>query len=150
MRRKGRMVALRRMARSQEKINESQELTTQDDIVLSISPRRDDEERRGWKRRKNGNPDSWEWKGGDWGIRVAKGNFKLRYLCRGWNTQRDHTCKLPRYRSPCSKSPSRSISLTMVLISFDSSCLIQNMIFDQVYFQGNKRIARWTKNWKKL
>jgi len=59
-----RMVALRRMARSQEKINESQELTIQDDIVLSIPPRRDDEERRGWKRRKNGNPDSWEWKGG--------------------------------------------------------------------------------------
>lgn len=48
------MVALRRMARSQEKINESQELTTQDDIVLSIPPRRDDEEKRGRKRRKNG------------------------------------------------------------------------------------------------
>lgn len=41
------MMALRGMARSQEKINESQELTTQDDIVLSIPPRRDDEEKRG-------------------------------------------------------------------------------------------------------
>lgn len=50
------MVALRRMARSQEKINESQELTIQDDIVLSIPPRRDDEEKRGRKRRKNGIP----------------------------------------------------------------------------------------------
>lgn len=50
------MVALREMARSQEKINESQELTTQDDIVLSIPLRRDDEEKRGRKRRKNGTP----------------------------------------------------------------------------------------------
>jgi len=50
------MVALRGMAWSQEKINESQKLTTQDDIVLSIPPRRDDEEKRGRERRKNGIP----------------------------------------------------------------------------------------------
>lgn len=50
------MVVLRGMARSQEKINESQELTTQDDIVLSIPPRRDDEEKRERERRKNGIP----------------------------------------------------------------------------------------------
>lgn len=45
------MVALRRMARSQEKINESQELTTQDDTLHSASS---GTEKRGRKRRKNG------------------------------------------------------------------------------------------------
>lgn len=74
------MVVLRRMARLQEKINESQELTTQGDIVLSIPPRRDDAEKRGWKRRKNGIPTRGNRKVGE--IRVAKGNFKLRYLYR--------------------------------------------------------------------
>lgn len=47
------MVALRRMARSQEKINESQELTTQDDTLHSASSGTTTE-KRGRKRRKNG------------------------------------------------------------------------------------------------
>lgn len=49
------MVALRRMARSQEKINESQELTTQDDTLHSASSGTT-AEKRGRKRRKNGIP----------------------------------------------------------------------------------------------
>lgn len=44
------MVALRRMARSQEKINESQELTTQDDTLHSTSSGTTTE-KRGRKRR---------------------------------------------------------------------------------------------------
>lgn len=93
MRRAGRMVALHGMARSQEKINESQELTTQNDIVLSIPPRRDDEEKRGRERRKNGIPTRGNEKVEAGGFESRKGtlNFAISAEAR----VRNGTCKLP-------------------------------------------------------
>lgn len=103
------MVALGRMARSQEKINESQKLTTQDDIVLSIPPRRDDEEKRGRKRRKNGIPTRGNRRTGSGGFESREETLNFAISTGTGVRQRDHTCKLPRYRSAYSKSPSSSV-----------------------------------------